>query len=142
MSVAPCELDAKLWRECLKEFSYGPDRPKGACDTERFRYYDCIKAWSKEQGATYDQKHFQVHDACAAEALSLHDCMKVSMFDIDRCLPQSLKLKVCSAKHDPLVRSALHENEEVMTALAKEQRSLRPSSRLEQLWGLVQGKNS
>ena len=141
-SGAPCELDAKLWRECLKAFDYGPDRKKGACDTQRYRYYDCLKDWNKTSGHEYDYKKFQVHESCSPQALELHECMKVSTFDVERCQPQLLKLKTCSARHDPYVRSALAENEEVALVLQKEPAAvIGGKSRLGQAWNFVTGKS-
>ncbi len=138
----PCAAEAKLWRECLKKFDYGPDRKKGACDTDRFRYYDCIKDWSNKGGHPYDPKKFQVADACAAEALELHDCMKITMFDVERCLPQTLKLKVCSAKQDPMIMASLRENEEVQEALRNEKvLGLKAAkTKLERMWDVITGK--
>jgi hypothetical protein len=137
---APCGVEAMVWRECLKGFDYGPDRKKGACDTQRFKYYDCIKRWNDVEGHPYDPKKFQVPDACSPQALELHDCMKISMFDISRCQPQALRLKTCSARHDPLVMAALVENEEVQEMLKQEKEKAKALSTLDRLWSIIVGK--
>lgn len=137
---APCGSEAMVWRECLKGFDYGPDRKKGACDTQRFKYYDCIKRWNEVEGHPYDPKRFQVPDACSAEALDLHDCMKICMFDISRCQQQSLRLKVCSARHDPLVKNALTENEEVQELLTQQDSAPKALSAVQRIWSVIIGK--
>ncbi|KEG11377.1 hypothetical protein DQ04_02681000 [Trypanosoma grayi] len=104
---APCAVEATLWRSCLKEFDYGPDRPKGACEKQRVGYYNCIKGWSQRQKDAYDYAKFNLVDACAQQAEKLHQCMMVSMFEVSSCQEPMAQLKRCAARHDPEVARTL-----------------------------------
>ncbi|EAN89605.1 hypothetical protein TcCL_NonESM05645 [Trypanosoma cruzi] len=107
---APCAVESTLWRSCLKEFDYGPDRPKGACEKQRAGYYACIKAWRERQNEVYDYNRFNLVKECAKEAEKLHQCMMVNMFEASRCQETMTQLKRCAARHDPEVRRALADD--------------------------------
>ncbi|PBJ74841.1 hypothetical protein BCY84_12210 [Trypanosoma cruzi cruzi] len=107
---APCAVESTLWRSCLKEFDYGPDRPKGACEKQRAGYYACIRAWRERQNEVYDYNRFNLVKECAKEAEKLHQCMMVNMFEASRCQETMTQLKRCAARHDPEVRRALADD--------------------------------
>ncbi|KAG8343460.1 hypothetical protein ERJ75_000244200 [Trypanosoma vivax] len=106
---APCALEAALWRSCLKEFQYGPDRPKGACEKERVGYYSCIKEWSVLESPTqpYNSRKFNLVPECAREAEQLHHCMMTGMFEVGNCAEAMARLKRCGARHDTAIKHAL-----------------------------------
>nr|CCC92627.1 conserved hypothetical protein [Trypanosoma congolense IL3000] len=114
---APCAVEATLWRSCLKDFDYGPDRPKGACDTQRLGYYACIKDWtSRQQQEKYNYTKFNLVDACVEEAEKLHQCMMTGMFEISNCKEAMAQLKRCGARHDVAVKRALEGDPALDTA--------------------------
>ncbi|CBH13957.1 hypothetical protein, conserved [Trypanosoma brucei gambiense DAL972] len=122
---APCAVEATLWRSCLKEFDYGPDRPKGACENQRLGYYSCIKDWTAKQGeGLYDYRKFNLIGACAGEAEKLHQCMMVGMFEISNCKEPMAELKRCGARHDVAVRQAL-EGDSALQAVDEEPQGIK-----------------
>ncbi|EPY38001.1 hypothetical protein AGDE_05932 [Angomonas deanei] len=105
---SPCEIESTLWRECLKQFDYGPDRPKNACEGQRNKYYGCIKTWTKEtQQREYSYKDYELSEECSHEADRLHQCMMINMFEVSRCQNEMTLLKRCGAKHHPEIQKAL-----------------------------------
>ena len=141
---SPCEVEAGTWRECLKVFEYGPDRPKSACNDQRVRYYRCINAWrAKEQGppilSPIAASGFQIPPKCAGKAEKLHHCMMMSMFEAEKCVDASLQLKICVAAVDPFVRSALDDDERVAASLEKWNETKEPAG-LTRWWYKVIGK--
>lgn len=134
---APCAVEATLWRECLKEFDYGPDRPKGACESQRDRYYSCIKSWTtRTQGSSYSYKKYEMTKECSHEAEKLHQCMMINMFEVSRCQQDMALLKRCAAKHDPEVRRSLQGD----PAVAELESSVDNATGLRWVWYKMIGK--
>lgn len=134
---APCAVEAKIWRECLKDFDYGPDRPKGACERQRTGYYSCIKEWtSRTQKKEYSYKNFETVKECAHETEKLHHCMMMSMFEVSRCQHEMTLLKRCSAIHDKSVRAALEGD----PAIQNLEKDIDSATGLKRVWFKVIGK--
>lgn len=106
---APCAKLALVWRQCLKEDDYSPDRDFSKCDSQREGYYTCLNAWRATQGAPPVAKtaDFEVHPKCAQYSARLETCMKMSMFQVSECQQEMGQLRKCAATHDSNVREAL-----------------------------------
>lgn len=117
--ATPCAVESKLWRECLKQYDYGPDRPKGACESHRTQFYACMKTWTMEtQQKPYSYTQFQLPQSCGHEAEKLHECMMMNMFEVSHCQRDMTLLKRCAAQHDPEARKYL-EGDPAIANLAK-----------------------
>lgn len=103
-----CAVESVLWRECLKNYDYSPDKPQSACETQRGGYYACIKNWREtSEKKPYDPKDFELSPECRHEAEKLHNCMMYSMFEVSKCRKEMALLKRCAARKDPEVRQYL-----------------------------------
>ena len=137
---APCNVEAVLWRECLKTFDYSPERPKSACELQRGNYYKCIKQWKQRTtGAPYDPSTFFLHAKCSNESEKLHQCMMMSMFEVSGCTGPMLALKACGYEHDASIREALSEDVDVLRAVEERQKKAN-SGGLRKVWGKILGK--
>lgn len=141
---APCSLDATLWRECLKTFDYGPDKPQSACEKQRHSYYQCIKQWRSSKAeapgsaaAPYKSSDFYTTPKCARQAEKLHVCMMTGMFEMANCREPMLELKACGYRNDPQVRQALADDDELLQYMSKMQQE---DSTVKQWWNKVMGK--
>lgn len=109
--LSPCAVEAKLWRECLKTFDYGPDRKQDACAAQRDGFYTCLKSWtSRTQDRPYDHRQFELSKDCARESEKLHQCMMMNMFDVSQCQREMTWLKKCAAKNDVHVQRSLADD--------------------------------
>lgn len=150
-STQPCAVEAKLWRECLKEFDYSPDRPKGACEGQRVQFYSCIKGWRTRTAAPADAskagtsasstprahyRDFQLAEECAFDGEQLHNCMMVNAFEVSKCQPQMTLLKRCSAKHDTEARRYLSDD----PAIAEFEIQVDNATGLRRIWYKAIGK--
>ncbi|EPY32272.1 hypothetical protein STCU_01937 [Strigomonas culicis] len=134
---APCAVEAALWRVCLKEYDYGPDRPKGACELQRGKYYGCLKEWTnRTQEKQYSYKNFEMTSQCAHEAEKLHQCMMMNMFEVSHCQKDMTVLKRCAAAHDPEVRRSLADD----PAIKDLENSVDNATGVRRLWYKAIGK--
>lgn len=134
---APCAIPSRLWRECLKEYDYGPDRPKGACESQRTRFYDCVKDWTaRTQSKQYSYTQFELPKACGHEAEKLHQCMMMNMFEVSHCQRDMAVLKRCAARADPEVRKYLQGDD----AIADLDKDIEEATGLKRLWYKAIGK--
>ncbi|KAG5476549.1 hypothetical protein LSCM1_04264 [Leishmania martiniquensis] len=134
---APCAIPSKLWRECLKEYDYGPDRPKGACEAQRTKFYACVKEWvARTQNKSYSYKNYELPKSCSHEAEKLHQCMMMNMFEVSHCQRDMAVLKRCAARADPEVRKYLHDDE----AIVGLENDIEEAAGLKRLWYKAIGK--
>lgn len=134
---APCAVHSKLWRECLKEYDYGPDRPKGACESQREKFYGCVKGWTAHtQKTKYSYAQFELPKSCGHEAEKLHQCMMINMFEVSHCQRDMAVLKRCAARNDPEVRRYLEGDE----AIAGLENDVEEATGLKRLWYKAIGK--
>ncbi|CAC9497827.1 hypothetical protein conserved [Leishmania donovani] len=134
---APCAVPSKLWRECLKQYDYGPDRPKGACEAHRTKFYDCVKDWTaRTQHKSYSYTQFELPKSCGHEAEKLHQCMMMNMFEVSHCQRDMAVLKRCAARADPEVRKYLQDDE----AIADLENDIEEATGLKRLWYKAIGK--
>ncbi|CAG9576578.1 conserved hypothetical protein [Leishmania major strain Friedlin] len=134
---APCAVPSTLWRECLKQYDYGPDRPKGACEAHRTKFYDCVKDWTaRTQHKSYSYTQFELPKSCGHEAEKLHQCMMMNMFEVGHCQRDMAVLKRCAARVDPEVRKYLQDDE----AIADLENDIDEATGLKRLWYKVIGK--
>eukprot|EP00760_Papus_ankaliazontas_P006410 PhM_4_TR13033/c0_g1_i1/m.29708 len=102
----PCGNQSSAWRECMKEYGYTPDREKGACDATRALYYRCLKAYRDAEGISPEATP-GLPEACVPASKSLHECMMVNTFLVDRCQKEMGVLRQCNEKHNPALQLQL-----------------------------------
>jgi hypothetical protein len=109
MIDSPCADESFVWRQCLKEDNYSPDRNFKKCEAKRSAFYSCLAEWRTTEGvkAAEVQRDENFVPECQGYAAKLHGCMKLRRFVIDECAVEMDDLKKCTAEHDPAVRQAL-----------------------------------
>eukprot|EP00758_Cryptobia_borreli_P006923 Tbor_TRINITY_DN5222_c0_g3::TRINITY_DN5222_c0_g3_i1::g.16361::m.16361 len=106
---SPCRLESLMWRECLKLYNYGPEKPETACEKERVRYYACQKSW-RETLPDAQPVSFTLPPACHAQSNALHNCMMINMFEVAKCQTEMTALRVCVGSCNPEVEAALMDD--------------------------------
>uniref|UniRef100_A0A7S1MEU3 CHCH domain-containing protein n=1 Tax=Neobodo designis TaxID=312471 RepID=A0A7S1MEU3_NEODS len=103
---SPCRDEAALWRRCLKEDDYSPDRNLKKCDGFRDTYYSCLSSWREQDG-----KQAPPADGfppeCSQFAARLQGCMAANQYVVEPCREEMDQLNQCTAKYDPNVQQAL-----------------------------------
>lgn len=139
----PCKAESTMWRECLKIYDYGPEKPEKECEKERGRYYSCVKEWRvKETGQTAPAgKEFMIGRDCSGLAQSLHNCMMINMFETGKCQKEMLELRICTAKHDKSVAATLEEDvKNGWVTLPKKNANPEDSTGITRIWYKLIGK--
>eukprot|EP00744_Colponema_vietnamica_P033165 GILI01054342.1.p1 GENE.GILI01054342.1~~GILI01054342.1.p1 ORF type:complete len:153 (+),score=28.57 GILI01054342.1:50-508(+) len=140
--TAPCKTESVMWRECLKTYDYGPEKPEKECEKERGRYYSCIRDWRTNQGLKYEAgKEFVLPTTCSGFAQNLHNCMMINMFEMQKCTSEMAKLRVCVAKFDPEVARNLEEDvKQGYVVLPSSDTSIEASTGIRRIWNKIIGK--
>lgn len=129
-----CKVEANVWRECLKRYDYGPERPKGECDKQRDHYYSCLKAWKSSRGEKYNYRDYDTVPQCVRQSQRFHECMMYAMFEVNKCREFMLELKRCAARYDPEIRAILSDDPSVRVPVVEEVTGVR------RLWFKLIGK--
>lgn len=147
----PCEKEAFVWRECMKEFDYMPDKNISKCDDPRKTYYACINDWRRQSVADKSvpaaPATFTIPRDCVGVSEKLRQCMEIYMFNTEHCTSEMTNLQRCVAKFDPYVAAVVAdaENEERrrqvldrarLEGLISLEKSAMPRS-WRNLWGLL-----
>ena len=140
---APCQSESVMWRECLKIYDYGPEKPEKDCEKERGRYYTCIKSWRTETtGKKADAaRDFTMHPDCAGYSQNLHNCMMINMFEMNKCTNEMTLLRMCGARFDKSIAAALEDDvKNRWVVLPKVEETPEDSTGLKRVWNKVIGK--
>ena len=103
--TSPCKQEAFVWRHCLKEDDYSPDRNLAKCQGFRDAYYSCLSDWRVKEGVSDSQRDTFVAQ-CTGYTSRLQACMQANQFQLEQCRKEMDELSVCTAEHDPQVRQA------------------------------------
>ena len=162
----PCRSETLMWRECLKGFDYGPERPDAECNRERVRYYACMKEWRttqdpKKAAAVPDTSnnvvkgsihpstapttgaaafHATMPGDCTRFSNALHNCMMISAFEAAKCRDEMLHLRVCASKYDKSVARALEEDVQMGRVVLKFDNDPDDSTGIKRVWNKIIGK--
>jgi hypothetical protein len=117
----PCETEAFIWRECMKEFDYMPDKGVKRCDDPRIAYFACMNTWRQSDAAKADAAKLQAHSNtafgmprdCVGFSEKLRQCMEMNMFNTEHCKLEMHELQHCVAKYDPYVAAVVADDEQV-----------------------------
>ena len=104
--ASPCDNEAFVWRSCLKQDDYNPDRDHTLCDKKKDAFHVCMQKW-RSLNPSLPGETFGLAAECSGFSEKLHACMKLKLFQVEQCTDEMARLKECSLLHDPAVQQAL-----------------------------------
>jgi hypothetical protein len=157
-----------MWRECLKNFDYGPERPEAECNRERVRYYACTREWRTKQepqanpsaagtaapspvkgslhpstaptGGSNLAFNATMPGDCTTYSNALHNCMMIGAFEAAKCRDEMLLLRVCASKFDKSIARALEEDVQLGRVVLKFDNDPDDSTGIMRVWNKIIGK--